>query len=76
MHTPNKKSVQQDDTTRNRSTEEDGVTPTHDKASDIGAGRQIGDPLAGTLSDRAGDEAFDDGTRIRIDDADTSDDDL
>lgn len=47
-------------------TDEDGVTPPHDKASDIGAGRQIGDPLAGTLSDRAGDESFDDDTKIRI----------
>ena len=47
-------------------TEEEGVTPPHEKVSDIGAGRQIGDPLAGTLSDRAGDEGFDDDTRIRI----------
>lgn len=59
--------------------EEDGVTPTHKKISDIGAGRQIGDPLGGTLSDRAGDEGFDDDTRIRINENNTineEDDDL
>ncbi len=50
-----------------RHTEEEGITPPHNKDSDIGAGRQIGDPLSGTLSDRAGDEGFDDDTRIRID---------
>ncbi len=43
--------------------EETGVTSPHPKISDIGAGRQIGDPLGGTLSDRAGDEGFDDSTR-------------
>lgn len=64
-----------EDTTK-RTTEEEGVTPTHDKDADIGAGRQIGDPLAGTLSDRAGDEGFDDGKSIRIDDKSTTDDDL
>lgn len=57
--------------------EEDGINPPHSKDSDIGAGRQIGDPLAGTLSDRAGDEGFDDDTRIRInsDSKTTKDDD-
>ncbi len=43
--------------------EETGVTSPHPKISDIGAGRQMGDPLGGTLSDRAGDEGFDDSTR-------------
>ena len=42
---------------------ETGVTLPHPKISDIGAGRQMGDPLGGTLSDRAGDEGFDDSTR-------------
>ena len=45
-------------------TEETGITFPHSKSSDISAGRQMGDPLGGTLSDRAGDEGFDDDTRI------------
>ncbi len=45
-------------------TEETGISTPHPKISDIGAGRQMGDPLGGTLSDRAGDEGFDDDTRI------------
>lgn len=45
-------------------TEETGISTPHPKSSDIGAGRQIGDSLGGTLSDRAGDEGFDDDTRI------------
>lgn len=44
--------------------EETGIATPHPKISDIGAGRQMGDPLGGTLSDRAGDESFDDDTRI------------
>jgi len=47
--------------------EETGITPKHDKDADIGAGRQIGDERGGTLSDRAGDEGFDDDTIIRSD---------
>lgn len=48
----------------NTKTEETGISTPHPKSSDIGAGRQMGDPLGGTLSDRAGDESFDDDTRI------------
>lgn len=55
-----------EDKSQNKKTspEETGVTKPHPPASDIGAGRQIGDPLSGTLSDRAGDEGFDDETGI------------
>jgi len=49
---------------QNKATEETGVNPPHTKDSDIGAGRQIGDPLSGTLSDRAGDEGFDDDDQV------------
>ncbi|HEU0137146.1 MAG TPA: hypothetical protein VFQ50_07640 [Flavobacterium sp.] len=61
-----------------KSSEETGVTPTHKKESDLGAGRQMGDPLSGTLSDRAGDEGFDDDTIVRSEKTTTSesDDDL
>ena len=55
-------------------TEEDGVAPKHDKDSDIGAGRMVGDDKSGTLSDRAGDESFDDDTVIRPHGTETSED--
>lgn len=67
--------MEKDKNTNGQRTEETGVTPPHSKDADIGAGRQIGDPLSGTLSDRAGDESFDDDTRIRIDGQKTSEED-
>ncbi|HEX8561589.1 MAG TPA: hypothetical protein VF676_01300 [Flavobacterium sp.] len=45
--------------------EETGIVPKHDKDADIGAGRMVEDDRSGTLSDRAGDESFDDDTVIR-----------
>ncbi|MBF6608938.1 MAG: hypothetical protein ITG00_09395 [Flavobacterium sp.] len=56
-------------------TEETGIGKPHKPVSDIGAGRQIGDPRSGTLSDRAGDESFDDDTRIRPEEPNTSEED-
>lgn len=46
-----------------KKTEKTGISVPHPKSSDIGAGRQMGDPRSGTLSDRAGDESFDDDSR-------------
>ncbi|MBF0695577.1 MAG: hypothetical protein IR153_11035 [Flavobacterium sp.] len=46
-----------------------------DHIAELGAGRQIGDPLSGTLSNRAGDESFDDDTRLNIKNQVSEDDD-
>ena len=60
---------------QNNTTEETGVNPSHPKDSDIGAGRQMGDPRSGTLSDRAGDESFDDDSIVRSEKVKPSEDD-
>ena len=42
-------------------------TKQEEHTAELGAGRQLGDPMSATLSDRAGDESFDDDTRFRGD---------